>query len=57
MGTIKNLKYKLVKNFLTNEEIKLMVGYCKVKHRLNFDSFDYAQNNNGDTYFYGDPLM
>jgi len=57
METIKNLKYKLVKNFLTKEEIKLLSCYCEIKHRLNFDSFDFAQNDNGDTYFYGDPLM
>ena len=28
-----------------------------MRHRSNFDSFDEIQNNNGDTYFYGDPLM
>ena len=57
MGTIKELKYKLIKNFLTKEEIKLLNGYCKIKHRLNKNSFDFKQNNNGDTYFYADPLM
>jgi hypothetical protein len=57
MSNIKNLKYKLIKNFLTKEEIKLLGAYCEIKHRLNFDSFDFNQNDNGDTYFYGDPLM
>jgi len=57
MGTIKNFKYKLIKNFLTKEEVKLLTDYCRIKHRLNFDSFDFVQNNNGDTMFYGDPLM
>jgi hypothetical protein len=57
MGTIRDLKYKIVKNFLTNEEIKLLVDYCRIKHRLNNNSFDFVQNNNADTYFYGDPLM
>ena len=57
MKTIKNFKYKLIKNFLTQEEIKLLNNYCAIKHRANFDSFDFDQNNNGDTYFYGDPLM
>ena len=49
MGTIKKFKYKLIKNFLTKEEIKLLTDYCRIKHRLNFDSFDFVQNNNGDS--------
>jgi len=57
MGTIKDFKYKLIKNFLTNQEVKLLTDYCRIKHRLNIDSFDLVQNDNGDTYFYGDPLM
>jgi hypothetical protein len=57
MGTLKEFKYKLIKNFLTQEEIKLLTDYCRIKHRLNFDSFDDFMNNNGDTYFYGDPIM
>ena len=57
MGTIKDFKYKLIKNFLTEGEIKLLTDYCRIKHRLNFDSFDLHQNNNGDTFFYADPLM
>jgi hypothetical protein len=57
MKTIKNFKYKLIKNFLTIEEIKLLKDYCRIKHRLNFNLFDFKQNDNGDTFFYGDPLM
>jgi hypothetical protein len=57
MNNIKNFKYKLIKNFLTIEEIKLLTDYCRIKHRINFDSFDFQQNDNGDTFFYGDPLM
>jgi hypothetical protein len=57
MVTIKDFKYKLIKNFLTKEEIKLLNDYCRIKHRLNYSYFDFVQNNNGDTYFYGDPLM
>jgi hypothetical protein len=57
MTTIKDFKYKLIKNFLTLEEIKLLKDYCRIKHRTNFNFFDFDQNNNGDTYFYGDPLM
>lgn len=57
INSIKNFKYKIIKNFLTIEEIKLLTDYCRIKHRLNNNSFDFVQNNNGDTYFYGDPLM
>lgn len=57
MVTIKDFKYKLIKNFLTQEEIKLLTDYCRIVHRLNFNSFDFGQQDNGDTYFYGDPLM
>jgi len=57
MNNIKNFKYKLIKNFLTLEEIKLLKDYCRLKHRVNHTSFDFLQNDNGDTYFYGDPLM
>ena len=53
----KDFKYKLVKNFLTQEEIILLTDYCRIRHRINFDSFDSTQNDNGDTFFYGDPLM
>ena len=57
MKTIKDFKYKLIKNFLTQEELKLLISYTRIKHRINFDNFDFVQNNNGDSYFYGDPLM
>jgi hypothetical protein len=57
MESIRNFKYKLIKNFLTKEEINLLKDYCRIKHRLNFDSFDDVQNDNNDTYFYGDPIM
>jgi len=57
MKTIKDFKYKLIKNFLTQEEIGLLNNYCRIKHRKNFNSFDFEQNDNGDSYFYADPLM
>jgi len=57
MGTIKDFKYKLIKGFLTIEEIKLLNTYCKIKQRINFNSFDFKQNDNGDTFYYGDPTM
>ena len=41
MGTIrKDFKYKIVKNFLTKDEVKLFTHYCEIKHRTNTDSFD-----------------
>jgi len=55
--TIKEFKYKIINSFLSQEEVKLLNTYCRIKHRLNFDSFDFKQNNNADTYYYGDPIM
>lgn len=52
-----NSKYKKVKNFLSEEEKKLLTDYCRIKHRINFNSFDFLQSDNGDTFFYADPLM
>ena len=58
MGVIgKDFKYKIIKNFLTIEEQKLLSKYCEIKHRLNISSFDQNQNNNCDTYFYADKIM
>jgi len=57
MGSIREFKYKVVKNFLTKEEINLLKDYCRIRHRVNIDSFDMTQSDNGDTYFYGDALM
>jgi hypothetical protein len=57
MNNIKDFKYRLIKNFLTQEEIKLLNTYSKIKQRINFDSFDFKQNDNGDTFYYGDPIM
>tara|TARA_Y100000592_G_scaffold88036_1_gene143284 strand:- start:95 stop:640 length:546 start_codon:yes stop_codon:yes gene_type:complete len=58
MGIIgKDFKYKIIKNFLSKDEIDLLSLYCEIKHRTNFTEFDFDQNNIGDTYFYGDPIM
>jgi hypothetical protein len=56
-NTIKDFKYKLIKNFLTKEETNLLKDYCRIKHRINLSNFDFRQNDNGDTFFYGDPVM
>ena len=56
MGTIKNFKYKLIKNFISEEERNILKGYCELKHRNNFNSFDDLQSDNRDTMYYGDPI-
>jgi|TARA_R100001198_G_C5143021_1_gene155950 hypothetical protein len=53
----KDFKYKIIKNFLSKDEIDLFSLYCEIRHRTNFTEFDFEQNNIGDTYFYGDPIM
>lgn len=59
LGTLgKDYKYKIVDNFLSEDELKLLNKYCYFKHRTNINNFDYSEStNNGDTYFYGDYLM
>ena len=50
-----NKGYKIIKNFLNEEEVNLLTHYTRMKHRVNFDSFDIQQSDQGDTMFYGDP--
>ena len=57
MGTIKDTKYKIVKNFFSQEEVSLLNKYVVIKHRLNITSFDLRQNKNCDTHYYADPIM
>jgi len=52
----KDFKFKIIKNFLSQEEILLLKDYCRIKHRLNDDHFDFGVNNNMDTSYYADPL-
>jgi len=56
MGTIKDYKYKLIKNFLTPEEVKLGAHYFKLLHKRNNTEFDVVQSNNFDSRFYLDAL-
>ena len=51
------IKYKIIPNFLTKEEIYITTEYMKRQHYNNDKNFDLFQNNNGDTYFYKDPLI
>ena len=53
----KEFNYKIVKNFLHENEKNLLREYCKNRHLNNYQNFDFVQNNNGDTSFYNDPLM
>ena len=54
---IENFNYKVVKNFITEEEVKLFNYWCEIKHRTNMKYFDIDQSDNADSYFYGDPIM
>ena len=58
MGTIKDTKYKLIKNFLTPEESSLAKKYLLMKHKENTTSFGSIKNgtHNGDTQFFKDFL-
>jgi hypothetical protein len=56
MGIIgKDFKYKIIKNFLSEEEVKLCKNYFIMRHRINDTNFDES-NINRDSFWYGDPL-
>ena len=59
MGIIrKDYKYKVVKNFLSKDEVNLSKKYFIMKHRTNSNSFDFIQaEKTYDSYWYGDPLV
>jgi hypothetical protein len=61
LGTIgKDFKYKIIDNFLSQEELELFKNYCFFKHRSNQSNFDLTTDSmetNADTYFGSDPLM
>lgn len=50
------MNYKLIKNFLSPDELSLCSDYMKLKHRLNTTAFDFNQGH-GDTAFHGDVLF
>ena len=57
MGTIgKDFKYKIIKNFLTREEIALLANYCRFRHINNIDSFD-PSDPCYNTAYYSDELF
>jgi hypothetical protein len=57
MVALNKLQFIKIENLLSKEEVDLITEYCNIKHRENFTSYDFDQNNNGDTYFYKDPVM
>ena len=58
MDSIKILKYKKVKNFLTEEERNLLLHYTRIFHRINFkNDLVYGQTDFKETSKYGDPIM
>lgn len=59
MGTIgKDFKYKIIKNFLSKDEIELLDLYCEITFTTNLQNFDEsAKTSNSDTYYYADRVM
>jgi hypothetical protein len=58
LGTIREFKYKVIKNFFNQEEINIIKLYTDIFHRNNFNSFDTsAQSDTHDTHCYKDTLM
>ena len=55
LGSIKDFKYKLVKNFLTKEETELLKQFTILFHQRNDSSFDTKQSITMDTMDYGNP--
>jgi len=53
---IDNFKFKIIKNVLAEEEIKLLKIWFSIKQRINLNSFDCVQNDNADSMFYGNPI-
>ena len=59
MGTIKDFKYKVIKNFLNKEEVDLLSIYCQIKHRINTRNFELGTGITSapDTSFYGEAIF
>ena len=56
MGTIKDFKYKLIKDFLSKEELEIGCHYMNLKHKKNYSNFDPPEHKtiNADSFFFGD---
>ena len=59
MGIIgKDFTYKKIKNFLSEDEVKLLSNYCEIRHRTNITNFDHSKEMGiPDSKFYGDLVM
>jgi len=60
MGTIgKDYKFKIIQNFLTKEEQKLLKEYCIIKHRIFLSDPNQGKGSMHmlTTWFYGDAIM
>ena len=48
-------RYKVIKNFLSKEEVKIGSHYFNLMHKRNFTNFEFTkQSNNHDCCFYSD---
>ena len=57
MGKLgKDFKYKIIKNFLSKDELELLQKYVKVLHRVEDQHKDMSRNN-CDTSIYADITM
>lgn len=55
MGKIReDFKYKKIKNFLSQDELKILQTYCNIKSRISMKNFNSPKWNQG---FYGEPIM
>jgi len=56
LGTLKDFKYKLIKNFISQDEVNLIDRYMLMTHVNNETDFDNIQSDVYDTMKYGDVL-
>jgi|TARA_E500000318_G_C3546850_1_gene207091 hypothetical protein len=54
---LKNKKYLILKNFLSEEMRSLLEKHCKIAHKNNKDQFAPPLITPGDSGFYADPIM
>lgn len=59
MGTIKDFKYKKIKNFFTKKELIILSKYCEFKHRNTLPKINESLDDlsPADRGYYSDPLM
>ena len=50
-----DFKFKKIKNFFSEDEVKLLTTYIDIKNRISVDNFDEAKD--WGQGFYGDPIM